>query len=129
MAEIVTIETWLYLKLAGNLAGVANRVYSDVAPLNATFPCIVFQMQSALDGNNLNGSRILGNQLWLVKVIGQVTGDVALQTIANSIDSQIHKKTGTGVLSCVRESPFKMTEEVDGLQYRHLGGIYRIYVQ
>lgn len=126
MAELVDVENWLYGRLASNQAGVASRVYSTVAPLEAAYPLIVYQLQAVRDLTAVGARRVWSDGLWLVRAVGRDGTYVDLEVMAEAIDTQLHGKSGTGVQACVREQPFSMTEVVDGQQYRHLGGIYRI---
>jgi len=49
------------------------------------------------------------------------------------VDAVLHGASGTAtdgtVIACVRERAFEMVEMTDGVQYRHLGGIYRVLAQ
>jgi hypothetical protein len=126
MAELVDVETWLMDKLDSNQVGVADRVYSAVAPMDAAYPHVVFQLQAPRDLMVVGARRVWVDGLWLVRAIGRDGTYVDLEAIADAIDTQLHAASGTEVQACVREQPFAMTEVVDGQQYRHLGGIYRI---
>ena len=132
--ELVTIETWLYARLASNAVGVASRVYADVAPRGATFPLVIFQLQTPGDVMTLNGARIMTQGTWLVKAVMPTQSYADLSAIVALIDSRLHRQryttAGTGtVLACVRESPFQLNEVTDGLPIKYLGGMYRIQAQ
>lgn len=133
-AETTIIDEWLYATLTADAqvaAIVGNRVYNTVAPREATFPCIVFQHQASTDVAGVGALRIMVNALYVVR--GIVEGRSFHRSLASAIDAAIHRKdailSGGEVLSCTREEPFSLAEDVDGAEYRHLGGIYRIYVQ
>lgn len=132
--ELVTVETWLYLRLANNAVGVGDRVYADVAPRGAEFPLVIFQLQTPTDAMTANGTRIMTSGTWIVKAVMPAMTFTELSGIAALIDSRLHRKTytsaGTGtVLACVREQPFKLVENADGLPIRHLGGMYKVFAQ
>ena len=132
--ELVTVETWLYTRLANNAVGVSDRVYADVAPRGSTFPLVIYQLQTPKDVMTLSGVRIMTRGTWIVKAVMPTQSFGDLSEIAELIDSRLHRQrytiAGEGiVLACVREAPFKMTEVTDGLPIRYLGGMYRIQAQ
>lgn len=137
MAETVTAETWLYTKLHGDstlLASVPGGVHTWPAPANASGAYVLYQMQSGVDIRGVGPTRIGVSGLWLVRVVAETqsyTGN--LLTAANRIDVLLHAASGTAtggtVWACVREQPFQLPETKDGRQWRHLGGIYRLWVQ
>lgn len=129
--ELVTIETWLYGRLAENAVGVANRIYADVAPRDSAYPLVIYQLQTPSDVMTLNGSRIMTAGTWIVKAVMQTQSFSDLSGIAELIDGRLHRQrygtVGSGsVLVCVREGPFKLVETLDGLRISHLGGRYLI---
>jgi len=125
----------MYGVLAGDAtlhALVADRIYSEVAPADATFPVVVFQWMSGHDVRGVGPTRIMDDLLYLVKAIGQTKAFTDIETIANRVDVLLHAQSGapTGgtVYGCVREEPFKLAEDDEGISYRHLGGSYRLWV-
>lgn len=134
MAEITTVDAWLYATLSADatLTGlVGTRIYLDQAPEGASFPFVVFQLQAAeRDLVVIGGGRVWSSGLWLVRGVDKATSFTTLKSIEARIDALLHAKSGsvTGgtVYECVREEPFRLTEVVDRVRYLHLGGIYRI---
>jgi multidrug efflux pump subunit AcrA (membrane-fusion protein) len=55
------------------------------------------------------------------------------EDIAKRIDAVLHAASGSNVdgviIACTRLRPFQLTELTDGVQYRHLGGFYRLLAQ
>lgn len=143
--ETTRIETWLTGKLTGdttlaNLIGAPGdvRVHSDHAPLASTWPCVVFQYQGGHDvgGGTRESNRIMLDGLWVVKGIAQQESyGGTLKSIADRIDALLQNSTGGAagadgtVFAAVREQPFRLAEVDDGVEYRHLGGMYRIWGQ
>lgn len=127
--ELISVAEWLKSKLGSNAAGVADRIYHDVAPIAATYPYIVFQYQDGGDIRGVGMIRVMGNGRWLVRVVGKNPTSTAMETIFDTMHGLINGKSGTGVLGCVKEEPFELTEVVDTVQYRHLGAFYRIYAE
>ncbi len=79
----------------------------------------------------VGGIRISTDNLYIVKGVAQTSTWDDLVPIANRIDYLIHRPTavmtqGSGSLTCTREMVHQLAEVTEGMQYRHLGGIYRI---
>lgn len=140
MNESIHFDAWLVALLkadigAGGLfepAGVAavSGVWSEVIPPKAALPAVRFTDLAPHDSNSLSGSRILVSGLYLVVVTGDVKDYKPLVPAADRLDTILHGARGHAspvwVLSCVRESPFKQTDTDGDVQYRHLGGVYRV---
>ncbi len=133
MAESARVRAFIFTTLTNDptLAGlIGNRAYHGVAPAQAQYPFVVFQMLSA--GNDLLGvgtARIWSAPLFIVKAVckGSSTGPV--EPVANRIDQLLHSAAGTvtnGVIwECVRERPFDLPTNENGVVYQQLGGEYR----
>lgn len=130
MNEQAAVERWLYTSLNG-VTGVGSRVFADVIPQGQELPAIVFQRQAGSDRPVFSGDRI-AEFTYVVRVIAQSESTQALEAAATAIDAALEKGTGSEgglTIGCVREAPFSLTEISDGVQYRHLGGSYRIRAQ
>lgn len=129
--ETNSIETWLYSVLAGDatLHGyVADRIYMHLAPAGTSWPCILVTLQEYPDDLMVvNAKRVWSEAMYIVRAVGPYEGFGTLNTIADRIDALLHRQSGTNVHACIREEIFLMVEVVDDVQYRHLGGIYKIY--
>lgn len=126
-------DEWLYETLSGDvtLMALVEGVYDAVIPQEADLPAIQFQLQSATDTIGVGTARVLSSDVYLVRVVGRTGSYAALQTAADRMDTLLHGVCGVSVdngtmLCCYREGQFKLAEVSDGLQYRHLGGFYRI---
>lgn len=136
MSELVAAEQWLTTVLTGDStlsASVGLRVYGHIVPEGTAYPYIWITNQAATDVMGVGPARILTNTLYAVRAVVQDTTFVNLNTLADRIDTVLHAASGTvaagTVMACVRVRPFVMVEPVGGVQYRHLGGIYRLLVQ
>lgn len=134
--ETVTADRWLYATLTGDvtLMGLVTGVYTWPVPPTALLPYVLYQEQTATDVQPLGGSRIMVNGLWLVRVVADAYNWTSMEPIANRIDVLLQGKGGSvaqgNVWACVRERPFRMIEETSQRgQYRHLGGVYRLFVK
>ncbi len=128
-------SAWLYGKLSGDetLAGlVGSRIYEDVAPPKAAYPLIVYHVQDGHDVNGVAGARILTQEVYVVKAVHRDTSYSSLKAIAKRIDELIHTASGQttdgDLVACIREQPLKFLAIEDGVEYRHLGGIYRLWI-
>jgi hypothetical protein len=134
MTELSAADKWLYTVLSGDaqLVGLINgRVFDTLAPESAAFPYVVFQYQGGHDVRGNGPTRVMTNSLYLVKAVGRGGSYASLWPIANRLDELLHAQHGAnadGQAWAVREQPFKLLEVDNGVQYRHLGGLYRIYV-
>lgn len=137
MTKIETIdiiEPWLYATLSGDseLAGlVEDRISGTLSPVLLATPYVTFLLQSPLDVMGIGGIRISTDNLYIVKGVAQTSTWDDLRPIAHRIETLLHRSGQVmteehGSLSCIRERTFQMAEEAGDLQYRHLGGIYRI---
>lgn len=136
MADDTTIgiDEWLYSTLSADsviTTAVGTRLYTDEAPAETAFPYVQWQLQSANDVRTGVGPfTILVNALYLVKVVNRIQSYKAIQTVANRINTILHGAGGTtlstNIYSCVREEAWRDSEFISGVNYRSLGGIYRI---
>jgi hypothetical protein len=136
MIESWIADTWLYTVLSTDaqlVAVVGTQIYADVAPIDATYPVVVYSSQANHDVSALGAKRIFNSAVYQVKVIGQVASYGPLRVPANRIEALLHGKSGSTpdgtVISAVRESFVRYSEVDNGLQYRHLGGLYRLQMQ
>lgn len=130
--ETTAAERWLYETLAGDAeltALVSDRIFGYIAPIEAVFPLVVFQVQAGADVRGVGPTRIMSALTMVVRGVDRGQSFVGLEAIADRIDALLQGRSGVGVLGCVRLEPLALAEVVDGIQYRHLGGIYQMYVQ
>lgn len=130
MSDVIGVSAAWIKSTLDNAVGVSDRVYFDVAPQDTSFPLAIYQYQSGTDTMVVNAHRVFSDMAWIVKAVDRETSLATLRNVAGSIDAALHRASGTAdggtVLYCTREAPFQLTEEIDGIIYRHLGGVYRI---
>lgn len=137
MIETTLVESFIYDKLSSDAtltAAVGGRIYSYVAPARTATPYVVFNAQSpGFDVMGVGTARVMLNCLYQVKVVVQDASFSKATDAANRIDALLHGAmgypSGGEVLGCVREGPLAYAEVSDGIEYRHLGGLFRIWVQ
>lgn len=136
MSECVVAEQWLVGALrddAAVTALVGSRVYSELAPQGAAMPYVIVQNQASVDVLGVGSRRIMSELLFVVQAVGRGASYAVLAPIADAIDAALHLAGGVTaegrVLGCRREEPFRRPEVTNGVQYRRLGGIYRLWTQ
>jgi hypothetical protein len=132
--EADACEQLLYSTLTGDstLNGLVNGVFMGIAPQPTTYPFVVMQEMSGIDLMTVDSARIWTNFLYLVKVVGQTASYADLRTAVARMDVLLHRLSGTvsngTIWACVRQQVFRMPEYAPGgQQFRHAGGIYRLY--
>jgi hypothetical protein len=127
-------EEWLYATLSTDTALaalVSDRISGTLSPELLVMPYVTFLMQSSRDVSAVGGIRISTDNLYIVKAVAQTSTWDDLTPIASRIDYLIHRPgsvmiEGGGSLTCTRERVHQLAEVDEGLQYRQLGGVYRI---
>lgn len=138
-AESVLTDTWIEATLLANVTvtgHVGTRVRLDQGNDDDLYPFIVYQLQSGLDLRVVGPDRVWVDTLYVVKAVAQCDDFGTLAPVAAALDDALTSTTGGTVADpsgqvfcCVREEPFRLTEVSNGQQFRHLGGIYRLYAQ
>lgn len=140
MAETWVADSWLFGVLSGDvplMALATGGVYAHNNPSRTVaFPYVLFQQQAAgADVRGVGPVRIMAPMVYLVRGIAEGNSfGGSLKSIADRIDALLQAQHGTAadgvIVACVRERSFALPETTaDGRQYRHLGGVYRIWVQ
>jgi len=136
MIEIARVLEWIYDTLSADstLTGlVSTRIYDGLAPQGAAFPFVVFNHQGGSDLRGVGSERVFNNSLYQVKAVTKGGSFSSGATIADRIDALLQAASGTTsdgvILGCVREQAIMLIEQQSGVEYRHVGGIYRIYAQ
>jgi hypothetical protein len=131
--EYTRAAAWLTATLSTPPITGVSGVYEHPAPQGAVFPLITFSQQSEIDLEVINANRVWADFIFVVRVIGQTASSLSLQAIADEIDKRLHRTNGvtvdSQVISSVRLSVFHQSEEFQGLEYRHSGGLYELLVQ
>jgi len=96
--ESLVADEWLYDTLSANTtiaAAVGTRIYAELAPQGAAFPCIVFSALPSDDMMAVGAIRIWEDLEYNIRVIGQGESLSELQEVAAAIDDVLHAKSGT----------------------------------
>jgi len=121
--EALTSDAALMAKVTG--------VYNALAPSSVSTPFVVFQEQAGTDAYTLR-RRMLRSLLYQVKCVDRGGSAKTAGEVYDLIDGVLHDASlsvaGYATLYVRRESDVKYTEVVDGVQYWHVGGLYRVIV-
>lgn len=130
------VDPWIFSTLSEDptlmgLIGGLDHLSGTLSPVPLVPPYVTFLCQSSRDIVGVGGVRISTDNLYMVKAVVQESTWENATEIASRIDYLINRPNSvmtesSGSLSCVRESIIQYPEVEEGLQYRHLGGIYRI---
>jgi hypothetical protein len=112
-------------------SGSASLVH-ELAPPSATYPLCLFARQSDVSTLRFGGNAF-DNQVWQVKGIVRSTSS----SVAEDIDKAVRDLldfgslsiTGGSLMHMARISGFEYAENEGDEVYRHVGSLYRLYVQ
>lgn len=121
--------------LATTLDGITDvtGIYEAAAPQDATFPCITFDQAEAEDLTVVGENRVWAAFTFQVVAVTKGLSTLAIEAIADAIDSRLHRGSGTTsdgrVVQSTRLEPFHDRPIEDGVTYVRLGGLYQLLVQ
>ena len=127
----VNLDTAIFNVL--NVASVTNEatggVFNGVAPQGTEPPFVVFSAMSKTDDYFAYSER--GGQAgYMVKAIDRSPWPKSAGDIDTQIDSVMQDAslsiTGHSLISCRREEDIYLVEDLAGVMYQHVGGLYRI---
>lgn len=133
MNEATDIARWI----VQSLQGAGAPTYNTTAPASAPDTYILFSRQGGFDAPSFGAGPRVAAFTYLIRATGRTNDTTALEGLASNIDILLEKAVapatstdlGLNILGVLREQPFEMVEVVDGVVYRHLGGIYTIRAQ
>ncbi|GIW06360.1 MAG: hypothetical protein KatS3mg060_1165 [Dehalococcoidia bacterium] len=135
--ELVVARRWIRSVLAADSgpSGVwtvlGGRVRARRAVQGAPYPQLVLTVPAATDLLGVGGTRVWTNLLVDCRLISEGNNSEAASALAARIDQLLHRGSGAPVggrvWACVREFPFEYSEVVEGREYLHVGGRYRLW--
>ena len=137
MIEVARALEWIYTTLSTDTT-VANliddRIYDGVVPQGSAYPLIIFNHQGGADARGVGVYRAFDNSLYQVKAVAQSESYSEATEIADAIDEALQGASGTAdggyIGPAVREQTLMLTEVgKGGIQYRSVGGLYRLAAQ
>ena len=135
--HIAIAKMWIYQQVTADPVITAyvppDRITDDVTQATA-YPILQYTSVDPVPISRGIGGAILGaDGLYLVKLILASKSNTPALPAYNQIKARLHNgfgQTSQGiVLSSQLEQEINYGELVSGVQYRHLGAIFRIYTQ
>jgi len=135
--EITIALSFLHITLNSSsdlTTAVPGGFWPGSVPSNKTPPFGLYGYQSGFDTLTSNGVRLITQPLYQVRVSGPasiidqvaaaaaLTDDVLKRTVNTSV-------TGGLVAASYRESPVHIDEQIDGVPWVSIGGLYRLVLQ
>jgi hypothetical protein len=138
MSETALAYGWIYSTCTADatlMAAATGGVWKDKADVGTVAPYVLIQQQVMADTMNINGVRLFSRGLFQIKAVGPNTIYTTLVTIADLLDGHfknarsIALSSTAGILASYREQELSYPDEVNGVAWTHLGGLYTIDVQ
>jgi hypothetical protein len=129
------VEPWIYGQLMDDdllmLLGGVDHVSGTLAVAELPTPYVTFLMQSSRDIQGNAGQIISTDNLYVVKVVGATASWDDISPVATILASLFHLPHTVidvpgGSMTSTRENIIQYPEITEGVQYRHLGAVYRI---
>ena len=128
--------TLLYEVLSADatfMAYLTGGLWRRLAPTGTTPNYGLLVNQSGTDINATTASRIMTTLIYQVKVVGPQSDEDNLRAAYARADALLQPnglalRNANGTLSCFRQQSLDMPDEVNGVPWLHVGGLYRIEV-
>lgn len=135
----VAVRRGVYGKLAGDTTlnamlgtpapGYAKSIYYQFAPQKAGFPYLILNKQASTPRYAMS-ALAMDNDVWLVKAVDRSDTADPADSIASRVLALLNDAalsiSGKSTLYLRRESDLDYSQEVDGVNYRHAGSLYRL---
>src|SRR5260221_17991 len=140
MSEVAQAFQWISSTMRADtslMAAAVGGVWQGMADIGTVPPYASYAQQANSDVLTMNKVRLWASLLMQIKAVGPASQYTALVTIADRIDALFKSVRPTalpgsgGVLECYRDGSVAFDEPklVNGVQWSHLGGLYRIDLQ
>lgn len=130
--ELDTAEQWVYQILTANPTIAAAGVYNALADSSAD-RYVVFQFQGGTRLKVIGNVDVWSDLVYLVKVVDKSTSYSTSTALRAAITTTLDGAGGTTpdgtVFACIRENPIRYTEVSNGVQYKHAGDTWRLFVR
>jgi hypothetical protein len=134
------IRRALYGKMAGDTTlnnllgtpapGYGKNIYHKSAPAGATFPYVVFEKQSGVPTEAFTRPSAFETDIWMIKAVDRSSTADPAEAIADRLKALLNDSTlsisGGTLMYLRRQSDVEYPETVDGMQYAHVGALYRL---
>jgi hypothetical protein len=137
--ELTIAEQWIEGTIRNDpimqtLCGNPVRVYNDEVPVNTVYPFVVYSVHDNSDVVTINTARVMVAAAYLIKAIAVgpnwptdlMSSAAQIDVLMNAI---LQPVTGGIVHGSRRASEYRLVEQVEGKLFRHMGGIYQMWLQ
>lgn len=129
-------QTFIYGRLHGDatlMGMIPGGIHEDYAPDGTASPWVVVkEMDPGRDNQPLGAPRIGSKPLYIVEAVGKLRSYLPLDPIAARIDQLLQGASGPAgdgyIFDCRRVGSWQQAELIDTVDYRHLGGQYRLFL-
>lgn len=108
-------------------------VKRGAAPIGTVFPCTIINFQSGVDVIYANAVRSSVDATYQIKATGLSDDSPDVFALAARIDDLFSRTKGNVpggyIISFIRQSPLSYDDNTAGVQYTHMGGLYRVRAQ
>jgi len=114
---------------------VAARLWDSVPGNDAALPYLLIQVTEPRDVGGVGMAEVMATGLLTAKVVDRAESYDPLVPIATAIHQTLHGRTSVPVsggglmLSSRRIRAISYPEQTQGVEYRHLGGLYEVSAQ
>lgn len=114
---------------------VATRIWDSTPPPSARLPYIALVVPDPQDLGGVAMAEVMARGYLTAKVVGQEEAYDPLAPIARAIHLALHGRVnvpipgGGTLLTSRRVRSIAYPEQADGIEYRHLGGMYEVIAQ
>ena len=139
MSEILEstdiIDPWLYSTFSGDstlAAVIGTRIINTLSAQKFATPYVAWDVASTRSIRGVGGTLLDTDSLVNIKAVTNESGFGQAAAIAARIRALIDKVAVTitlpfpASLTCYWDTEIRYAEPVEGVEYRHLGGAYRI---
>ncbi len=138
MLTQLSAAAWAELQTPAVIPAPAARpdhwIWKDLSVQGQAAPWITYSQHSSRDIMGAFGQRLATEPLFLVRVTAPGAGYSQLEAMANRVDDLLTQPGINAVLGqivvqgVVREQTWQVTEVMDNVQFKHVGGLYRFFV-
>ncbi len=123
-------DTTLNNLLGAPPSGVAKSIYHDIAPPQATYPFVLLSKQAGTPTYAMATDPAFETDVWLIKAVdrGHVAdgAEAAAARLITLLNDGVLTISGAVQLYLRRQSDVEYPETEDGVQFHHVGGLYRL---
>lgn len=134
--ELIAMDDWIVstLSSASDVTDiVGTRIFSEQMPKDVKFPYVIFNTMATNDALTQDQVTVLVMADYQIKGVDRASSYNTLAPLSAAIYAALHRQGGTVtdgyIHRCSRQRTIKYPEVRENVHYRHLGGMYRLWVE